>query len=250
MKRFLAIPFLVFIAIVTGLTVSDSQKNQPAPLEVANFKASDGVLLVADYYPGVSRNGVILLHMMPETRASWENFAKALQTRGFSVLAIDLRGHGDSAGGPLGYRSFSDLEHQKGVLDVRAGVEFLGEKGIVSGNMTLIGASIGANLALQYVAEHPEIPSVGLLSPGIDYHGIKSLPMAAKLISGQRIFIAASEDDDLGGVGAATVLRALVGQLGQKVERELVIYKEAGHGTRMFGAEEPDLVVSLLGWAR
>lgn len=248
MKRFLAIPFLLFVAIVAGFTVSDSKNNQISPAQNVSLVTGDKVKLAGDYYPGTSRNGVVLLHMMSETRRSWVDFSRALQARGFSVLAIDLRGHGESEGGPSGYRSFSDLEHQKSINDVAAAVDFLKDRGIVAGNITLVGASIGANLVLQYVAEHHEIFSAVMLSPGLDYRGVKSLPAVSVLIGGQRIFIAASDDDDLGNVSATTVARAIMGQLPRGVEGKLLTFAEAGHGTRLFSATEPNLTVELLDW--
>jgi alpha-beta hydrolase superfamily lysophospholipase len=64
------------------------------------FRASDGtslsaVLYEADHQPAPA---VVLVHMLTRTHADWAAFANELQQAGFHVLAIDLRGHGDSGG--------------------------------------------------------------------------------------------------------------------------------------------------------
>ena len=41
-----------------------------------------------------SQKAVLLLHMMPATKESWDGFATALQEKGITTLAIDERGHG------------------------------------------------------------------------------------------------------------------------------------------------------------
>ena len=41
---------------------------------------------------------------------------------------------------------------------------------------------------------------------------------------------------------------ALITALAKEVERKLVVYKSAGHGTNMFGKEEPDLAEEIITW--
>ena len=139
-------------------------------MQTEHFTTKDGLTIVGDYYPGTGKSGVLLLHMMPADRTSWQQLAGQLQENGFHVLAIDLRGHGQSTGGPNGYQAFSDAQHQQSIFDIESAVEFLRSKGIEKIHMG--GASIGANLALQYASQHQEIASAMLLSPGLDYHGI------------------------------------------------------------------------------
>ncbi|TSC63142.1 MAG: alpha/beta hydrolase fold protein, partial [Parcubacteria group bacterium Athens0416_74] len=121
------------------------------------LKTEDNLDIVGLYYPSPASKGVLLLHMMPATKESWNEFAPKLQSEGYQVLAIDLRGHGESSAGPEGFRNFSDLDHQKTIFDLDAGIEFLETKGVKQNNLVLIGASIGANLALQCLTEHQEI---------------------------------------------------------------------------------------------
>src|SRR3989344_931611 len=101
--------------------------------EKVSFLTEDGVTVVGDYYEGGGEKAVLLLHMMPATRASWIAFANKLVAEGWSALAIDLRGHGESVsvpGGALDYKTFSDAEHQASIADVESGIEYLTKRGM------------------------------------------------------------------------------------------------------------------------
>jgi len=233
-------------------------------MEKVILQTSDNVTIVGDYYPSKEEKGftpslsrgVLLLHMMPVNRDSWHEFAPRLMDKGYHVLAIDLRGHGESGGpalepakaGPDGYKDFSDEEHQGSIHDVEAGAKFLEEKGVAPGGLILIGASIGANLALWYLAEYSQVGGAILLSPGLNYRGIITDSLVRKLRAGQRVLFVASEDDERSGGNNAVVNQALHGFVPEGVEKKLIIYKKAGHGTDMFGKGEPDLGGEILSW--
>jgi len=111
-------------------------------------------------------------------------------------LAIDERGHGASTqGGQLRYQEFEPEEQQAKILDVNAAFEWLKTKGAVESNTVCIGASIGANLSLQWLKEHPQSKAAIALSPGLDYHGVLTEPAVAGLAPGQLAVLAASEED-------------------------------------------------------
>jgi dienelactone hydrolase len=83
-------------------------KKKPAPVaEVprpedpneVTFPTSDGVKLVATWKPaasGPSAPAVLLLHAFSRERREVAGVADAFGARGFSTLALDLRGHGES----------------------------------------------------------------------------------------------------------------------------------------------------------
>ncbi|NOY35680.1 MAG: alpha/beta fold hydrolase, partial [bacterium] len=87
-------------------------------IEQIKLKTDDGVEIAGDYYPAspTGAPAVVLTHMMPSTKESWREFAAGLNKAGFQCLAIDLRGHGESEGGPDGFREFSDEQHMAGIL--------------------------------------------------------------------------------------------------------------------------------------
>lgn len=226
---------------------------RPAPRETVEvsmaeritFETVDGVTIVGDYYEGGGRTA-LLLHMRPATRESWKSFAGKLVFAGFSVLAIDLRGHGESTqakdGRTLDYNRMTEAEERDSIKDVQAAMDWLNREQSVAGDkVALVGASIGANLALQYLSEHREVKTAALLSPGLDYRGIKTEPLVRKLTAPQAIYLIAAEDDEYSAES--------VRQLAQKtrVPHELKVFANGGHGTRLFESQ-PTLMDELVIW--
>lgn len=230
-------------------------------MEKVILKTEDGLDISALYYSNSSSKGVLLLHMMPATKESWRDFALKLQTAGYQILAIDLRGHGESSGGPDGFNNFSDEQHQKSILDIDAGIEFLEIKGVSRSNLVLIGASIGANLALQSLSGNKEIKKAILLSPGIDYRGIKTEPLMAKIFSDQKVMLVGSNNDSQSNNDA---LQKIASAAPENIRQNIkvVVYQRAGHGTDIFSqagpgplrpqseASEPDLEKTIIEWLK
>ncbi|MCI0406049.1 MAG: alpha/beta fold hydrolase, partial [candidate division Zixibacteria bacterium] len=143
-------------------------------------KAEDGLVLKGTLYlpDGVkeARPIVILLPMMANDRKSWGIFPKKLSAAGYAVLALDQRGHGESVWQGKKKRSFlkfANSDFAKMVTDLDAVLAVLSkQKKVDVTRAAIYGASIGANVALVYGSQHPEVKAVALLSPGLDYKGI------------------------------------------------------------------------------
>ncbi|OLL75978.1 Hydrolase [Pseudonocardia sp. Ae168_Ps1] len=100
----------------------------------------DGVRLAADRWEptGPDRRGaVVLLHGGGQTRHSWRHTARRLAAAGWTVLALDLRGHGDSEWSPDG-----DYTLDAHVADLRS------VTGTLDKPPVLIGASLGGMTSL------------------------------------------------------------------------------------------------------
>lgn len=212
-------------------------------IERVTMLTKDDMQIIGDYYTATGISGTVLLHMMPADRTSWHVLAIKLQEIGFHVLAIDLRGHGQSTNGPTGYQVFSDGEHQQSLFDVEAAVEFLRTKGVQKFSMG--GASIGANLALQYAANHKEVAAIVLLSPGSDYHGIHADIWMNNLKPDQAALLIASDDD----VYSFTSVKALYEQASHLTVREVKLFTDAGHGTAMFD-KNPEMIDQIADWLK
>jgi len=237
------------IALQKGHDQNENALQQAAfGMERVNLETTDGVRIVGVYQAGASPKGVLLLHMMPATKESWGAFVHALNERGYHTLAIDLRGHGESDGGPDGYQEFDDARHRSSIHDVEAGAQFLAERGVAADRFVLIGASIGANLAIEYLAAHPEVRQAVALSAGLNYHGVSAEHAIQMLRAGQRVFLVSAEDDRV--AGNAEMNRRLAELVLEGVEKKLLIYTSAGHGTDMFGKEAPDLATEIVAWLR
>lgn len=206
-----------------------------------NATASDSGAIASNSNAVVPKSNVIviLLHMLDKDHSSWDTFAEQLYLENYSVIAVDLRGHGKSAENTGSWEEFSKEDFNNMVLDVKEAKEFaLHEK---KTRFVIIGASIGANLALNYAAKDNEVLGVALLSPGLDYRGVNI--KNAILNYGQRpILLAASEDDKY---SADTVNELTTKLFGKK---KLVMFKDAGHGTEMLKWSELDK--EIIAWLK
>ena len=93
---------------------------------------------------GPSRGIVLLLHGGGQTRHSWGEAGPTLADDGWTAIAIDFRGHGDSDRAADGrYRVDAMAE------DVLRVIDAIGEPPVI------IGASLGGLTGLMIAGEHP-----------------------------------------------------------------------------------------------
>ncbi|MBI5079589.1 alpha/beta fold hydrolase [Candidatus Wolfebacteria bacterium] len=218
--------------------------------KTVSFQTKDDVKIVGDFYPvrsdasnGVydakSLKSVILLHILPGNRRDFNSFAEILFANGYNVLNIDERGHGESEAWPGetgSWQEFTQADYDKMIYDVDAAADWLKNK-IPDTELAVIGGSIGANLALLYGAK-VQSKIVVALSPGIDYHGVKT-EIASRNYR-QNLLIAASRDDDYAFKSSEKLF-----DISKASRKDFVKYESAGHGTRMFDAE-PELQKRIL----
>lgn len=213
-----------------------------APATVS-FATSDGWKIYASYWDaGAGKPAAILLHMLIADRHSYDGLGAKLAAAGFNVLALDSRGHGDSTnkdGETRRYAEFDDAEHGSSLLDAAAAKDFLAGKGADTSKLVIVGASIGANFALNYGAEDADVRAVVLLSPGLDYHGVETAAAMAKY-RGRPAYLVASDEDKYSADS--------VGKLHEiAADAALKLFTDAGHGTRIFKAE-PSFEDALVDW--
>jgi alpha-beta hydrolase superfamily lysophospholipase len=227
-----ALVFLGFFARKTG-------KEEPTMGENVSFTTTDGIKIAATFYKAQSPNGVavILLHMRAKNRSDWKDFASKLNDAGFDALAIDFRGHSESGG--VRIDNFSGPDYQNLILDVKAAEEYLKTKD-PNAKIAIVGASIGANTALNYAVQNPSVAAVVLLSPGLNYMGVRT-DETSKQISAP-VFLATSSDDPQSYQGLET-WQANIKNL------EVVTFTNAGHGTAMF-SPHPELASRIIDWLK
>jgi pimeloyl-ACP methyl ester carboxylesterase len=113
---------------------------------------SDGLKLRGWLFPaaGAPRHGVtvVYLHGVGDTRASGIGIAGQLVRQGFDVAAFDSRAHGESDGAACTY-GFHEKRDLARILDA------LGARRVV-----LVGASLGAAVALQEAPEDHRVVAV------------------------------------------------------------------------------------------
>ncbi len=200
------------------------------------LRADDGVQIAATWYEPHIRPGpaVILVHMLQKSRRDWDALANSLSAAGIGALTFDLRGHGDSQG--------SSQDHAAMLQDLRAAKRFLTSRNdVTQGRIGIVGASLGATLAAMLAAEDPAVRTVALLSPSLDYRGLRIEPSMRKLGARPVLLVASSED--------AYALRSARELQKDAKTRELQMLTSAGHGTTML-TRSPELVSTLVDWFR
>lgn len=96
-----------------GSLVAGRNGNAASPLPsnttAVHISASDGITLTGHFWPGADDKApaILMLHGLGGSRSQFDEQGTALSRKGYAVLAINLRGHGDS-GGEL--RSFGLFE--------------------------------------------------------------------------------------------------------------------------------------------
>lgn len=228
--------WLVAWIVITGLGTFPSSRPSAAVQRLI-LRTEDGVSLAASWYEPSVRPApaVVLVHMLQRSRRDWDLLASRLAAGGIGALTFDLRGHGESLG--------SAEDHSAMVRDVKAARRFLGTRYDVDpGRIGLAGASLGASVAALAAAEDATIRSLALLSPSLDYRGLRIEAAARKL--GSRPVLLVASDDDAYAMRSARDLRQAAART-----RELIILSSAGHGTIML-TRSPDLGFTLVDWFR
>src|SRR3989338_7599931 len=121
--RIAAITFAVFAAVL--LTACSTQKEG----NMQTLTTEDNKQIAYSFYPaakGTGGTGAVLLHQLRKDRHDFDVFGPKLRDAGFSVIAIDVRGHGESDGN---WQQFSNADFQKVGLDIAAAKEFLKQQG-------------------------------------------------------------------------------------------------------------------------
>lgn len=234
--RFLLVPIFT-IAVMPGRLDAGAAAEQRV-----SIRTEDGVTLAATWYEPSTRPGpaVILVHMLNRSRKEWDGVAQRLASEGIGALAFDLRGHGESTAGPppaAGQSGYASM-----VQDVRAVRRYLAQRSDVQqSRVGVIGASIGANLAVLEASADGTVASLVLLSPSVDYRGLRITEAVRKV---KRPILLVAGDDDPYATRSARELQ----KEGSGV-RELLILKQVGHGTMML-SRDPSLTGALVDWFR
>jgi uncharacterized protein len=113
-----------------------------APAQEVQFSARDGSAIAGTYWPGLSGNapGILLLHGNGGSRASLARTAHWLSLHGYAALAIDFRGHGESASSN---HSFGWFESR----DAHAALKWLKQRQY-GAKIGVIGISLGGAASL------------------------------------------------------------------------------------------------------
>jgi pimeloyl-ACP methyl ester carboxylesterase len=137
--------------------VDDALVSRGIAFEAVSLPArDDGVEIAGWFVPAEdAAEAIVLVHGRNQCRSAefggaFLDLAAALHDGGFAVLAIDLRGHGESGEG-----RFSFGLHER--RDVLGAVDWLEGRGFEPGNIGLLGVSLGAASAVGAAADDARI---------------------------------------------------------------------------------------------
>ncbi|MCB9696687.1 MAG: hypothetical protein H6738_07905 [Alphaproteobacteria bacterium] len=189
---------------------------------------SDGRALDGESWGGGER-GVLLVPDEPGSRAEWGGLGSKMASGGLQVLAIDLRSKGQTLGPTDGAPLTADVD---------AGVAWLLAHG--AKEIHVVGAKMGANVALQAAVSNAEIDDLVLLTPLLNAKGVRLSTGAAGL--GDRPLLVVTSADDAVAMKAATWLD------GQAAgNHRLDARPGAGAGAAMLN-RVADLESTIVGW--
>jgi alpha-beta hydrolase superfamily lysophospholipase len=225
------------LVMTVALAIATNETHVVAAGRPVGFTAPDGTTLAGMLYESTLRPspGVVLVHMLGRSKDEWALMAERLQEAGATVLAIDLRGHGSSAGsaGVLGPM----------VGDVGAAIDWLATRpNVRPSSVGVVGASLGANLAAIAAAGKPAVRAVALLSPSLDYRGVRLDANTMKRLGAKPVWLAASTEDPY-------ALRTIKELVEGNSAREQHLSSVRGHGSMLLTAD-PDLARALMDWLR
>lgn len=158
------------------------------------------------------RPAAVLAHGVGDSLESWTEVAGVLNRRGYSVLLVDLRGHGGSEGK---YMTLGGLERE----DVRAAMKQLDAHGPAHRGFLLMGWSMGAVAVLRAAADRGDVRAVVAEAPYDTYR--ETVAHHARLLYGVPRWVpliplsiamaewrAGFDADDIDAVAAARRIRA------------------------------------------
>ncbi len=140
---------LLYIALPVGIGVAatfpakESVGLPPDGFEEIALKTDDGVTLAGWYAPPANGAAIVLLHGAGGSREAVRPYAALLVRHGYGVLALDLRGHGQSGGrtNRFGWQGTADVGAAVKYLQARAEVKQIGGLGLSMGGEALLGTA-------------------------------------------------------------------------------------------------------------
>jgi pimeloyl-ACP methyl ester carboxylesterase len=193
------------------------------PTEDVTFNSADGVELAGRLY-GNGTTAIVAVHQANRSKADYASSGPRLAAAGFTVLAYDGRGDGESSQGDPAQR----------VQDAIAALDLVRSRGAT--NVFVLGASRGGALSLTAAMQTPVDGVITLSAPPPDEG-----PAAVAAVTVPSLYIN-SENDEF-----ADSTQAMYDAANEP--RQLQMYPGGGHGVALFSSQ-PDLIDRIATFVR
>ena len=217
MRTLLVACALACCVLVAGVSVSPAYPNC-APGPDLHLRAADGTRLVGHRF-GSGSTAVVLVHQYNGDVCEWAPYAKRLASLGYTAIAFDLRGFGQSQR-RVGYASF------RYAGDIAAAVKAARSSG--AKHVVVVGASLGAN-ATVVAGANVRPPVDGIVSLSAPGSFRLDAVAAAHKLAVPALYAAAEVDE--GGIYAKDAQAMYDATPG--VDKQVVIVPGAAHGVRL-----------------
>jgi len=193
-----------------------------------SFNARDGWVITADVY-GTGPRGLVLVHGGRLTKESWRTQAEQFRAAGFHVIALDLRGFGQSRPAPM----VSASEDRK-ELDVVAAVNYLRLHG--AARVSLMGGSMGGDAAADaaVILGHGAVEHLVLLSSA-------GGQTPERITVGKLLVVAARDDQRSNGVRRFPDIQAGYDRI--VAPKSMLVVEGTAHGQAIFDSPDGPRVI-------
>ncbi len=200
--------------------------------QAVTFSTQDGASIAALQY-GSGERAVVLVHGGRFTKESWAKQVPAFRSAGYAVLAIDLRGFGQSHG-----PGEKDPSSEQQALDVLAAVRYLHGHGAKT--VSIVGGSMGGAAAgdASITSRPGEIDRIVMLGAA------PNLP--ADKLKSPALFLLARDDTSGDGLRLPGI-RAQYEKAPQP--KKLIVLEGSAHAQYLFQTDQADQVMrEILQW--
>ena len=212
------------------------------------FLTDDSVHLRGMYWDP-RENGhtaVLLLHDFRSDRTVWDPYITAFRSRGWGVLAVDLRGHGESVRQDMRADLLQPLEAdvrspRSYPSDVRASLAFLARQPKSdAGRIAMIGVGLGSDLA--YAASGRGWGTASTVCISLDEGRARELAGPGPFAS-RSIYLLYGADDALSAGAVPSFLQSA------SYPVEAHGYEEsAARGMELFHEKNPEILARSIAW--
>jgi dienelactone hydrolase len=138
------------------------------------LESEDKRKLAASFWAPKDQKGAapaaVLVHDAGSDRSTLAELGERLWKQGFAVVAVDLRGHGESLGSDKGWDALPEDERARAWTfaqrDVKAAADWITEQpGVHGSNLSLLGDRAGATLVTRYAQRDENVRCLVLLEP-------------------------------------------------------------------------------------